>query len=167
MKTRAIRVDGNIAYIQLSNGYEALVDAADAQLVGGFNWQARVDKHTVYVRRTVYIQGVHRTAYLHRLLMDAKDGEEVDHISSNGLDNRRSNLRLATRAQNSRNTKPSSSNTSGFKGASFNKSKNKWVAHIQHLRKKFFLGYYESPADAHAAYCEASTHLHGEFGRTI
>ena len=75
-------------------------------------------------------------------------------------------MRLATRAQNMRNQKKNSRNTSGLKGVSFDKRREKWYAKIKLNRIEKFLGYFASPEEAHAVYFAASRELHGEFGRT-
>ncbi len=103
---------------------------------------------------------------MHRQIMNAPKGIEVDHINSNGLDNRRSNLRLANRSENMRNICATSRNTSGFKGVTWHKAHSKWQAQITLNRKTYYLGLRETPAEAHALYCEASKKLHGEFSRT-
>ena len=164
-KPRPIRIDGSVAYVPLTRGYEAIIDAADIAIVDRWNWYADVDAHTVYAVRSAKEGGKQSTIIMHRLLVDAPAVMEVDHINGNGLDNRRLNLRLATRSQNMRNKGLSVSNTSGFKGVSWHKSESKWQARITLHRKTRYLGLYPTPEAAHAAYCEASTILHGTFSR--
>lgn len=91
----------------------------------------------------------------------------VDHINGNGLDNRRSNLRLATAFQNLANMaiRP---HTSQYKGVSYYKhrtSYKKWVAEIRCNRKRVRLGAFESEIEAARAYNEAAKNLFGEFAR--
>jgi hypothetical protein len=162
---RTIRVEGDVAYIPLTKGYEAVIDAADVHLVSGCNWYANTDGHTVYAQRGAYADGVQKTTRLHRVLMSVDDGLLVDHRDGDGLNNRRSNLRVATRAQNNRNQRLVVRNSSGFKGVSWDKHERKWQAQIRMNNKTHNLGRYRTPEDAHAAYCEASTRLHGEFAR--
>jgi hypothetical protein len=90
----------------------------------------------------------------------------LDHINGIKNDNRICNLRLATDSQNSHNVGVKTNNKSGFKGVSFSREKNKWRAAIALKGKTFFLGYYKTPEEAHAAYCAAATKYHGEFART-
>lgn len=166
MNTRPIRVDGDIAYVTLTKGYEAVIDAADVHLVEGWSWYALIKQRTVYACRSDYSDGRLRKVRMHRALMAAQDGFEVDHRNGNGLDNRRSsNLRLATPAQNQHNQRLSRSNTSGFKGVCWDKGAGKWMAYINLGGKGRYLGRYETPELAHAAYAAASAELHGEFGR--
>lgn len=163
---RLIRIEGDIAYVPLTQGHEAVIDAADVPLVDGFNWCARVVPNTVYAVRTDRLGAKPREVSLHRVLMGDPDGLEVDHRDRNGLNCRRQNLRAATHAQNAMNRAVQSNNTSGFKGVSWHKAKGKWRAEIKVGGKKRHLGSFHAPEDAHAAYCKASTELHGDFGRT-
>jgi len=57
------------------------------------------------------------------------------------------------------------SNTSGFKGVSYRKTRRKWIATIQKDGKQHFLGHFNTPELAHMAYCKAAAELHGEFAR--
>lgn len=90
----------------------------------------------------------------------------IDHINGNGLDNRIENLRAATRAENNRNSRVKSNNTTGYKGVCFDRREGRFVASIARDGKQFNLGYFETPEDAHAAYCIAAERLHGKFART-
>lgn len=165
-KVKPLRIDGDIAYVPLTKGYEAKIDIADAELVGGFNWCADVSHKTVYAIRKDYSGGKPKTIIMHRMLMGFPNGMDVDHKDCNGLNNIRSNLRRATKSQNRHNQKIRKSNSSGYKGVSWDNEAKKWRAQIKINRKVKNLGRYENPAEAHAAYCEASKKFHGEFGRT-
>jgi len=90
----------------------------------------------------------------------------VDHVDGNGLDNRRSNLRLATASQNQCNQRRSSANSSGFKGVTWCRKGKRWKARIKVNKVLKHLGTFTSPEAAYAAYCAASERFHGEFGRT-
>lgn len=92
--------------------------------------------------------------------------EQIDHIDMNKANNRFVNLREATRSENYRNRTRYSNNKSGFKGVCFYPPTNKWTAQITHLRKAKRIGYFDTPEEAHAAYCKAAQRLHGEFART-
>lgn len=89
----------------------------------------------------------------------------IDHINGDPGDNRIDNLRLCTHAENCRNGKLRSSNSSGFKGVSFDKSRQKWNAEITHQRRKIHLGRYETREEAAIAYDAAAKKFHGEFAR--
>lgn len=165
-RIRPIRIEGNVAFVPLTQGHEAIIDATDVHLVNGFNWLASKEGRTFYARRT---QGGGNfpslTIRLHRAILGASDGQEVDHINGNGLDNRRSNLRIVTHAENMLNARPRADNTSGFKGVSFHRATGKWQSGIRINGKRRGLGLFATPEDAHAAYCAASEALHGQFGR--
>jgi hypothetical protein len=75
------------------------------------------------------IYKAHRLAWL-SIHGDIPDDTQVDHINGIKDDNRLCNLRLATRSQNKHNTRLQSNNTSGIKGLSFNRQRNKWVARV-------------------------------------
>ena len=164
---RALRVDGPLAYMPLTRGFEAILDAEDAHLVCGAKWCAQVAPggRRVYATRVLSPRSL---GYLlmHRVICEVPAGLQVDHINGNGLDNRRANLRLATAAQNQHNRSISINNTSGFKGVYWSKSVGKWAASIRLNRRKFHLGHFSSPEEAHRAYVAASVRLHGEFGRS-
>lgn len=103
---------------------------------------------------------------LHRLVMDAPAGIDVDHINGNTLDNRRENLRLATRAQNCWNRKLPRTNTSGYKGVSWRKDKECFTASITTHGKRLFLGFFPKAEEAAEARRLASIEQHGDFARS-
>ena len=90
---------------------------------------------------------------------------QIDHIDSNKLNNRFSNLRLATNSQNNCNRRASLKSKAGLKGVSYYARSKKWCASISIQGKQFYLGLFDSPELAHMAYCKAAAELHGEFAR--
>jgi hypothetical protein len=90
-------------------------------------------------------------------------GELADHIDNDGLNNRRDNLRLATRTQNAGNSRTWVNNSSGYKGVYFYKATGKYAAHIKDGPKQRTIGYFDTPEDAHIAYLEAAKRYFGEF----
>ena len=98
----------------------------------------------------------------HRLAWLAVTGEFppvlIDHINGLKHDNRIVNLRLATRKQNNENVKVRADNTSGFKGATL-RPDGRWEAQIQNHKTKIYLGLFDTPEAAHAAYVHAATNL--------
>jgi hypothetical protein len=163
---RPIRVCGEVAYVPLTQGYEAIIDAADVTLVEGYKWYTAKRTRSVYAARNDYSGLKHRKVLLHRTIMGEPESLQIDHEDSDGLNNRRKNLRVATRSQNMHNMRKVTTNSSGFKGVFFEKGKRLWVASIKLNSKKIFLGRFSTPEEAHAAYCLASEKYHGEFGRT-
>jgi len=95
----SINEDGT-ASIPLTRGYTATIDEADVDLVAPYSWHAFPHRRTVYARAT--IDG--RMTMLHQLLCQTPDGLVTDHIDGNGLNNRRSNLRVVTNGENLRNS---------------------------------------------------------------
>ena len=162
---RPIRVEGNVAYVPLTRGYEAIIDAADVPLVDAWNWFAFPHGGTCYARRTEYSGGKISGILLHRVLLAAPADALVDHRDGNGLNNTRANLRIATFAENARNARLRKDNVSGYKGVYLESSSGRWKAGIRIGGKHHSLGYFATPESASAAYRDASARLHGEFGR--
>ena len=162
---RPIRIEGDIAFVTLTKGYEAIVDAADIHLVEGFNWFADVKGRTVYACRN-HKSPRRGLVYMHRAIAQTPEGMDTDHRDLNGLNNRRSNLRTATKSQNQHNVTAQVNNTSGYKGVSFRRDRGVWRANISHNRKTLFLGHFSKPELAHAAFCEAAAKLHQDFARS-
>ncbi len=162
---RPIRIEGDVAYVTLTKGYEAIIDAADVPLVEGLNWYAHVCEKKIYAVRNETLSGKQKLRLMHRVIMDTPNKMETDHINGDGLDNRRVNLRIATTSQNQANTGAPTTNTSGFKGVSRLKRDEKWRAQIRSNGVKMWLGDFDTPEAAYAAYVAASEKLHGEFGR--
>jgi hypothetical protein len=95
--------------------------------------------------------------------MGIDDIRRVDHRDQDGLNNRRTNLRVATQSQNLSNRGPQKNNTSGYKGVSLCKATGRWQAIIQYGRKKKRLGRFDTPEQAALAYDKAAVALMGEF----
>lgn len=167
---RQIRVEGDVAFVPLTQGYEAIIDAADVSLVEGFNWCAIVVRRSdgsilnVYASRSTRSERK-TTVLMHRVIAETPDGLDTDHKDGDGLNNRRSNLRNATKSQNHHNTRTPIHNSSGVKGVRWNKRDRRWVARIVLCGKHIHLGSFAKMDDAVSAYAEASHKLHGEFGR--
>lgn len=87
----------------------------------------------------------------------------IDHNNGNSMDNSISNLRLATAAQNSHNATIRKSNTTGFKGVTYKRNENAYVAQIRANGSRKYLGIYRTAEEAHEVYCLAAAMLHGEF----
>lgn len=160
---RAIRIEGDVAYVPLTKGYEAVIDAVDAAAVGQHNWCAEVRAHAVYAVRSISGESIIR---MHRWLMKTPTGLVTDHINGDGLNNRRANLRVATHSQNLHNQRTNSHNARGLKGAFYRPREKRWQSHIRVAGKTHYLGFFKTPEAAHQAYCEASALFHGAFSRT-
>jgi hypothetical protein len=148
-------------------GYEVLIDDEYyVRVVGAGPWHITSPKRTsqLYFAHSTYKEPQCKI-YLHRFIIDAPDNFLVDHASGNTLDNRKKNLRLCNKSENTSNSKIYKNNTSGYKGVSYRREKNKWQAKITINYKQKHLGYYNSLEVAYDAYCKASIKYHGEFGR--
>lgn len=103
-----------------------------------------------------------RTVYLHRVILNAPPGMDVDHINGDPDDNRRCNLRLATRSQNLAR-KLTTPGPSGYRGVWWSKHRSCWRAGIKVDKKTKHIGYYDTREGAAAAYNEAALAQWGEF----
>lgn len=100
---------------------------------------------------------------LHRLILNPENDQQVDHINHIRWDNRKCNLRICTNQENTRNTNLRSTNTSGTKGVSWDKSKTKWQAYIFVDATKIHLGYFSNQDEAIAARKAAELQHFGVF----
>lgn len=155
--------------VQMPNGKKFLADSEDLEKFGQFAWRTRLNGPTctLYVVCTVValVDGKHKTTTLQlaRVIkgLGRDDPRVVDHANGDTLDNRKANLRICTNAENLRNRRKERNSTSGFKGAY--PSGKKWISRICYNGKTYQLGRFDTPEEAHAAYCGAATRLHGEF----
>ena len=88
---------------------------------------------------------------------------EVDHINGDTLDNRKTNLRLATHKQNSCNRRTQKNNKAGARGVCWAKEQRKWKSFIRNNGKRMHLGYFDNLEDAKMAYYTAAKRYHKEF----
>jgi hypothetical protein len=149
-------LDG-IAVIQLGSCGVAIVDEADADLVLGSKWTIARRARSLYAMRQ-YRPG--QTSYMHTLITGY---DRTDHISGNGLDNRRANLRSATHRENSQNMAAHTDALSRFKGVSWHKCRASWRATIYRAGRHAHLGYFPDEPSAARAYDAAAREIHGEF----
>lgn len=105
------------------------------------------------------------TILMHRVIMKAPKGVQVDHINGDRLDNRRSNLRLANQQQNSANMRRRANNKVGVKGVVWDKARRKWAAFIKVNYKSIGLGRFDTKAEAANAYAVAAKKHFGTFAR--
>ena len=150
--------------IKLTLGQTAIVCDCHDHLVLPYKWYAQYDKTTrsYYAVRSTY-SGKRKTVLMHREILQAERGKQIDHINHDTLDNRCSNIRICTPSNNQCNRGKQKNNTSGYKGVFSNGNGNKWRARIKINGKMKVLGSYSSPEEAARAYDRAAIILHGDF----
>ena len=135
--------------IKLFRGEECFVDDEDYEEINKSKW--RITPYG-YARSTV-------RGFMHRVIMKAKDGEMIDHINRNRLDNRKSNLRFASYSENASNKTPNLNCSSIYKGVTYNKKPNNYYVKIKFKRKVFNLGFYKNEVVAAYVYNKKAKEL--------
>lgn len=161
-------INGDVAIIKLQNGHETMIDADMIQKVVEF-------KNTWYAQKPTdkfYVCGWSRgkSVKLHRLILNVPEGKKlmVDHINGNTLDNRVENLRIVTSSQNQQNRMgPQRNSSTGIRGVSWIKNREKWVAHLTIGKKKIYLGIYSDVSEAESVVVSARNNLmtHNHFDK--
>lgn len=155
--------------IPLTRGQVAWVDEEDYEWVSAVRWQAQFKNNTFYATCGIS-RLTDQSPLMHRQILGLNRGDPRigDHREpSMTLDNRRSNLRIATPSQNGQNTRIGIDNTSGVKGVHWCKFTNRWRAQIRLNKKTISLGSYklEEKERAAEAYRVAAVKYFGEFAR--
>lgn len=146
-------------------GDEFWFDKEDYDLIKDYVWYFNTEGH---LRASEYNNGVQHDIMLHRIVMMCPDDMDVDHIIhptlyEHKVDNRKSNLRIVTRSQNSMNRHIPRNNTSGVKGVSWNKNKNRWEVYIGYNGKQIRLGAFIDKEDAIRVRQNAEEKYYGEY----
>lgn len=143
--------------ITISNGLIALVDEDDYDKVSKFNWHYSSYKyaHTSNTRK-------HKITMHHLIMGKPEKGYDVDHINGNGLDNRKSNLRIVPHWLNLHNSGVSKNNKSGESGVHYMARIDRYWAYINIQGKRKSLGYYKSFDEAKAVRVKAKQELFRE-----
>lgn len=150
-------VEDDHLLIPLTQGKFAIIDPEDLDKIKSRAWQYRnPGKGTTGYAISSKIR-------MHRIIMNCKKGEEIDHKDGNGLNNRKSNLRFCNQSENMSNTGLKKTNTSGFKGVSFCKNYNNWDARITFNNRQICLGKFDTPEEAADAYIVKARELQGDF----
>lgn len=160
---------GGVMEVELQSGFKVQVDTEDWDRLelGRYTWNAkRHSGKTFYAEANVWVPERKKQIGLkmHRLILNAPPGIEVDHIDENGLNNQRLNLRFATAPQNQQNTGPRGG-ASCFKGVSWASGKGRWRVAFRCNGKHHFVGYFADEEEAARAYDAAILPLAGEFAR--
>ncbi len=148
----------DIRFIPLTQGKVAVVDADDYDWLSRYKWYANKKASGFYA----CTHKGQRLLYMHRLITGAPKDLVVDHIDRNSLNNRRSNLRLCTKRQNSFNQR-GQRGTSRYKGVYRHKQLKKWAAVIEKNEKQMRLGFFRCEEDAAKAYDKIAKKIFGEF----
>jgi hypothetical protein len=152
--------------IPLTQGRVALIDPEDWPLVRRYTWHAKLENGGLwYAATTIRVGGQKRTLKMHDVILGVRPGEMADHIEpGETLDNRRSNLRVCSNAQNQQNT-DSRGGSSQFKGVSWSARKKKWLVQFRCHGQYHFVGYFADEEAAARAYDQAIAPLAGDFAR--
>lgn len=135
------------------NGKTFKISPQHVTLVIGGTW---------YMTEENYVRQTHGGPYLHCLICK-NDLGMTDHWDRDTTNNRIDNLRPATHGQNRANSGASKNNVSGFKGVGCTNTPNRWTAQININGYPVYLGRFDSPEEANAAYCKAAKLQHKEF----
>jgi hypothetical protein len=147
-----------IRFIPLTKGKVAIVDAEDYERLSKYKWHAVNTGGKFYAYRCRN----KRSISMHRIIMGEPKGKVVDHIDGNSLNNRRSNLRICTVAENIRNRRRTGG-VSRYKGVCFVKRLNKWQAEITFNGRQIHIGIFKDEISAGRAYDKKAKELFGEF----
>lgn len=152
-------------YISLTQGFQAIVDDEDFELLSKYKWCAGKYGNKYYALTTLKnTEGKYKNIYMHRFLNEPmKTTSVIDHKNGNGLDNRRNNLRITTQTFNRANSARRKDCTSIYKGVGWHKLHKKWRAQITAFGKRIHLGLFIQEQEAAIAYNKSAIQYYGEF----
>lgn len=152
-----IREEDNIVFIKLSNSEKEMIcNKDDWEKIRNSRW---VLNHKGYARCAITKNGKKKTFFAHRMIIDAKKGEIVDHINRNRLDNRKENLRIVDARASATNRKLKDGNKSGYSGVY--KKKKYCTAMITINGKWSLIGRYNTFEEAVLARRKAEKEIYG------
>ncbi len=145
----------NTVRYPLRNGGFTLIDREDLPKLSGYTWY----QHCGYARARTNEGEVH----LSHLLLTCPEGYEIDHINRNRLDNRKENLRIATRSENCANRGSFSHSSSRFKGVHWSKKSKRWEVAIRKDGRQEYIGSFDDEVAAASAYNHYAREMWGPF----
>lgn len=152
--------------IQLTKGQVALIDDEDFDDISQYRWFAVAPRQKDYTHSWYAATKTGgRNISMHQLLMNPPIGSCADHIDHNGLNNRRSNLRITTTRENSWNTNKHKNCTSKFKGVAWNREKSKWQVRICINGKEKHLGWFHNEIEGANLYDFVAIQFFGPFAK--
>lgn len=152
--------------IKLTRGKFAQIDDEDFEELNKYKWRTHKNGNGFYAIRRPSVNGKQIMVWMHRVILNPEPGMVTDHIDGDGLNNKRSNLRIATRQENCRNRiNANHNNRLGIKGVSWCKEKKKFASHIQIGKKQIHLGRFFCLEKAKKAHREAELKYFREFAR--
>ena len=153
-----------MAVIELTQGKVSVIDDSDYILLKKYSWSYHKDG---YAHSKIVWNGKPRMILMHRLIMGIVDNPKLmtDHIDMDGLNNKRSNLRVCNHTQNGYNRKSYKGSKSKYKGVTKRCVGNKWRARIRKDTKLINIGTFNTEEEAAIAYNKKAIELHGEFAR--
>lgn len=153
--------------VALTKGKVAVVDACDYERVIAYRWYALERDGLWHAAWRGGPRNRRRSLYMHRLILGVNDPRViVDHANGDGLDNRRCNIRVATKAQNAMNMRLHRDSSTRLKGVSWQESARRWRATINAEGRQIYLGHFRDPIDAALAYDAAALRYFGIFAAT-
>ena len=132
----------------------------DYDYVSQFRWYVWETRGIFYARRSER----DRKIYMHRdILKPCNSKIKIDHEDHDGLNNQRSNIRVASHHQNMANQSNKKGSISKYRGVVFDTRSNNWTVNLSKLGKRYYVGKFKTQEDAALAYNIKAKEVHGEF----
>lgn len=151
--------------INLKGGLQAMVDDEDFEELSLHNWKAEWHGRSFRAYRSTGKGGKWAKFYMHRVILKCQNGQSIDHIDANPLNNQKSNLRICTHQQNCFNSSSRKNSSSKFLGVHWAKHCRKWISQFEINGKNNYIGSYDNETEAALAYNVAASFAFKEFAR--